>query len=64
MMGHRGSITLSKGYRKFEALMQEWGGGDGIKVVWKKGIPYRVSIRKGLSITSDLLVNVDRIIFA
>ena len=33
---HRGSITLDRGYHKFEALMQEWGGGDGIKVAWKK----------------------------
>jgi len=33
---HRGSITLDKGYHKFEALMQEWWGGDGIKVAWKK----------------------------
>ena len=25
-----------RGYHKFEALMQEWGGSDGIKVAWKK----------------------------
>jgi len=33
---HTGSITLSRGYHKFEVLMQEWDGSDGVKAAWKK----------------------------
>ena len=63
----RGAITLDRGYHKFEVLMQEWGGGDGIRVAWKKPgdasfsiIPsdyfYYGEIQPGETVNTSLLI--------